>query len=362
MVRAMRRVGAVCLAVLIAGCGGGGGDEDKNCGDFAYQQDAQAWHNSHPNSDLDRDGDGIACESLPRRPSGGGSGSASGSSESLPSVMVFDLSGQVASIRNTGSQYVRTSVTADSESDGILTGTSLLGGQFALDGPSGREYVLDYGGPEGYPSHNVLRLETAYAWPTSSVATSLSSALGGTYNFMGQRCLASGCDVTYGQFSVNTTSLTIAVCTAGPITSCTSGVQRYSFESSLPVTGMPGVYRFRSADDRTGFIAFGTSVQGAIGISILSQDASPARISAFAARTSWTYKITDSPSAPFHAISPILTSLSGDASGLGAFAINDAPMPGFFTRSSNPSSLNMVAVAPARVLTYNGGYYTLWVN
>jgi hypothetical protein len=51
------------LLVLLAGCTGGGGD--KNCSDFGCQQDAQAWHNAHPEDGLDGDGDGIACEQLP---------------------------------------------------------------------------------------------------------------------------------------------------------------------------------------------------------------------------------------------------------------------------------------------------------
>lgn len=40
-------------------------DGDKNCSDFACQQDAQAWHNAHPEDGLDGDGDGTAGESLP---------------------------------------------------------------------------------------------------------------------------------------------------------------------------------------------------------------------------------------------------------------------------------------------------------
>ena len=48
---------------LSSGCTDSGGD--RNCADFSCQGDAQAWHNSHSNSDLDADNDGIACEHLP---------------------------------------------------------------------------------------------------------------------------------------------------------------------------------------------------------------------------------------------------------------------------------------------------------
>lgn len=42
-----------------------GEEGDRNCADFSCQQDAQAWHNSHPEDGLDGDNDGVACESLP---------------------------------------------------------------------------------------------------------------------------------------------------------------------------------------------------------------------------------------------------------------------------------------------------------
>jgi hypothetical protein len=51
--------------------GGSGGSLDKNCSDFTTQAQAQAWFNQHGGSasndvaGLDRDHDGIACESLP---------------------------------------------------------------------------------------------------------------------------------------------------------------------------------------------------------------------------------------------------------------------------------------------------------
>lgn len=61
------RCATVGLTALLAfACDDGGGGGDKNCSDFACQQDAQAWHNSHPQDGLDGDNDGIACEHLPQ--------------------------------------------------------------------------------------------------------------------------------------------------------------------------------------------------------------------------------------------------------------------------------------------------------
>lgn len=70
------------MALLVSGCGGGGGGggagspADRNCSDFATQEDAQAFFDrnggspSNNVSGLDNDGDGIACEGLPRRTAG----------------------------------------------------------------------------------------------------------------------------------------------------------------------------------------------------------------------------------------------------------------------------------------------------
>lgn len=44
---------------------------DKDCKDFQYQEDAQAYLQAHPadKDKLDEDKDGIACEKLPKKPS-----------------------------------------------------------------------------------------------------------------------------------------------------------------------------------------------------------------------------------------------------------------------------------------------------
>jgi len=74
--RFLELLGAVVVVGWLASCGGGGsstsGTSSANstarCGDFAYQEDAQAALRSGANQ-LDGDNDGIACESLPHRPS-----------------------------------------------------------------------------------------------------------------------------------------------------------------------------------------------------------------------------------------------------------------------------------------------------
>lgn len=58
--------------------------EDKDCGDFTTQEEAQAAMGSTDPHGLDRDGDGIACETLPN----GGGGTESGT---LPETGVNPL-------------------------------------------------------------------------------------------------------------------------------------------------------------------------------------------------------------------------------------------------------------------------------
>lgn len=67
------------LLLLLSGCGGddgGPGRPDRDCSDFATQEDAQEYFEENGGSasnnvdGLDNDHDGIACESLPRRAEG----------------------------------------------------------------------------------------------------------------------------------------------------------------------------------------------------------------------------------------------------------------------------------------------------
>jgi len=58
---------AQVVAIAMAGCGGGDSGKDATCSDFTYQEDAQAALRNGA-SQLDGDRDGVACESLPKRP------------------------------------------------------------------------------------------------------------------------------------------------------------------------------------------------------------------------------------------------------------------------------------------------------
>src|SRR3954454_19233219 len=71
----MRRRLAVLAAAAAFGCGFAAtspapaqGPPDKDCTDFTYQEDAQAFLLPGDPYGLDADHDGVACQSLPHRP------------------------------------------------------------------------------------------------------------------------------------------------------------------------------------------------------------------------------------------------------------------------------------------------------
>ncbi len=66
--------GGVVALLMLAACRSGGGAEEapttgggdviRSCSDFTCREDAQAWHEAHPEQGLDADGDGIVCKGL----------------------------------------------------------------------------------------------------------------------------------------------------------------------------------------------------------------------------------------------------------------------------------------------------------
>jgi len=65
-IRSTAAAGVLMTAALSFGLSGTAHAQDLNCSDFATQEEAQAVYNQDPSdpNDLDRDDDGIACESL----------------------------------------------------------------------------------------------------------------------------------------------------------------------------------------------------------------------------------------------------------------------------------------------------------
>lgn len=353
------KIASMGLVLLAAGCGGGGsgGSSDKDCKDFTYQQDAQAWHQSHPNDGLDSDGDGIACESLSSRP--GGSGGSLSGGVIMSKTMIFDVGGTASLIENISGTYLRSSLVLGGSGGADVSVTSTPFGGYAIATSSGREYVLR-SGVNGGPARNMVTGETAYAWPVVNVPFVTDARLSGTYNYLGKRCTNMGCVNALGQILVDASSATVSVCPGQAIANCSSPIQQYNI---VAATQLPGVYRISSNDGaRTGFVVFGNATQGAVGFAVFTQDEIPARLSAFAARQEWAYKITDQATLSFSSITidGLLTATS--ASTLAQGAILDQPLPNFFGKTGQPGALSLVMQSPARVLSYDGSSYTFWAN
>ncbi|GAA4795842.1 hypothetical protein GCM10023200_34880 [Actinomycetospora chlora] len=117
--RAAALGGLTLLSVVGPGTGMAfaAGNDVYNCGDFDYQEDAQAvldQDSSDPNR-LDGDSDGVACQNLPHRPSstspisdvdlGGGSSSTSGGSSSSSSGSSHEVTRPASSSSSSSSTH-----------------------------------------------------------------------------------------------------------------------------------------------------------------------------------------------------------------------------------------------------------------
>jgi hypothetical protein len=63
------------------------------CSNFTYQEDAQAFYASGRGGNLDRDRDGVACESLPRRGSSAPASAAPSTTRNRPGTGAFQRNG-----------------------------------------------------------------------------------------------------------------------------------------------------------------------------------------------------------------------------------------------------------------------------
>src|SRR4051794_36787177 len=68
MTKAMIVAAAAAVGIAV-GAAPASSPEDYDCADFAFQEDAQAKLLAGDPYRLDQDGDGVACQSLPRRAS-----------------------------------------------------------------------------------------------------------------------------------------------------------------------------------------------------------------------------------------------------------------------------------------------------
>lgn len=189
-------IASSCVALL--GCGGG--SKDSVCSDFTYQQDAQAAYNGGARQ-LDGDNDGVACESLPSRPSSGTGGGQTGGSQSLPPYDLFSAQGVLSKLRPAFGAY-SLEYALPSGGGGLATGPLSVasaggGSQVSSSSLSVRYSVTSEGNLVSWTKLSNATGATGLGLPAGEVS-SLAS-LDGIYRLLGQRCTTAGtCSVAYG--------------------------------------------------------------------------------------------------------------------------------------------------------------------
>lgn len=204
--------------LLMTGCGGGGGEDlrDAVCADFRYQEDAQSAYRRGADQ-LDRDNDGVACESLPNRPSDGGGSGGGTYVPPAPPYNFMSALGEVTSLTPAGSGQYAMSVWSPS-------GTTIDPGPLSRITYGSATYVygsflsVRYGSLTAdllpfWSSNGPNQQEDGSGGigfiPTSRTA----SAMAGTYRAIGQVCQQglSPCTPVVGTIALNTNG-TVQVC------------------------------------------------------------------------------------------------------------------------------------------------------
>jgi hypothetical protein len=228
-VRCVKLAFSLAVAIIMGACGGGASG-DRDCSDFTYQEDAQAWHNGHPGDRLDGDRDGVACESLPRRPSPAPSSPAPAPTTSRHMTLV-DAKGSAHDLDRYSAGGFATRMRSLGPTSTSVANSGPLGAS-----QTGGRWNLANGDHQWYEAGSVAVTQAALTsasglWASYGLAfvgaqpDALPSA---TYRVLGHSCSGAAalrqCTVVYGTLRV-TASGTIRFCPAGEMSeTCTGGV------------------------------------------------------------------------------------------------------------------------------------------
>lgn len=189
-------------ALILAACGGAGGDKDSVCADFQYQEDAQAAYRAGAKQ-LDRDNDGIACEALPHRPPPATPGTPSGT---YPSYNFFAGNGTLVRLRPAFGAYslYYDDYSGSGGDTGPLTPIAAGGGlEVSTIGVSLRYFrTSDSTLLTWSPSQNGFTAATGVGVKTT--APGALATIAGTYKLLGQRCSPTTkvCGIAFGTASI----------------------------------------------------------------------------------------------------------------------------------------------------------------
>lgn len=188
------RLAIPTISLILIGCGGGGGD-DTTCASFTYQEDAQANYAKH----LDADNDGIACEALPRRPSGPispSTGNPTIPSSPAPTVVssltFLDTFARSPLVESMSDGQYRFSISAfyTPLAEAYQSAQQRTGGVLSLS-PSGFTYFSAF--PEIYLSRFRQNYATSEGLAFAHAGV-LKATLAGDYVLLGRRCTSDTID------------------------------------------------------------------------------------------------------------------------------------------------------------------------
>lgn len=241
----------IAISILLVGCGGGG--DDTTCASFTYQEEAQANYAKH----LDADNDGIACEALPRRPSGstapftGNPSTPTNPAPTVASSLTFaDTFARSLLVESMSDGRYRFSISAfyTPVAEAYQSSQQRINGVLALL-PSGYTYFSAF--PEIYLS----KLRQSYG-VSEGVAFAhagiLKTSLAGDYVLLGRRCTSDTidrCTPVYGTARVGANGAFVFCPLASYSNNCASKISYQIDEQPGPASQFvftPSSFKFGS--------------------------------------------------------------------------------------------------------------------
>lgn len=245
-------------AVGFSGCGGGGGGADSHarCSDFRYQEDAQAALAAGA-TQLDGDHDGVACESLPHRPTSSPTPSPAPTPAPVPTPPpAAPVAINFMSVKGDQGTLLGTTASAQFDvyaHDGGITGmlqrsdqaSSATTQTYLGDGMTFRTTTV--------ADELMVAMTDTPGLAVPAVATNLSD-VAGDYTLLGQQCSwSSGCKAAYASGRMTATG-GWHICIGQPYSSnCTGGID---LQASTPQDEPSNVGTWTLGDQRARMVGW----------------------------------------------------------------------------------------------------------
>ncbi|MGL4604920.1 MAG: hypothetical protein ACRCU9_12310 [Iodobacter sp.] len=246
------------ISFALSGCGGG----DLACAPFTYQEEAQASYSK----ELDKNNNGIACETLPHRPARPSTPVPNPAPVTVIKSLNFtDALSRNPSVRVLSNGYYAYSVSAfynstpEFEDIGFVDyqGTvSLNTSGFKYFKVSGDSYLarISQGGIET----QAVGYESGLNIPLTSIS--------GSYNLLGQKCKTdnSRCEIVYGTAKINLSG-EFKICPKNNYSESCPGVISLSISDTRST---PGVFLINYENIKSGSLLTGSDKKNGISLSL----------------------------------------------------------------------------------------------